>query len=262
MAEDRQVATADGARGAQGARGARPRLDTFIFDLDGTLLDTLPDLVELTNTALREQGFPERSVDEIHSFVGGGAEMLIRLAVPEGTSEERFNITLQRWRDLYPSIGIRYTKPYPHMIEALRELKRRGVRLGVLSNKFDQGVKETIGIYMPGIFEVLHGECDYIPRKPDPTGILYTMRELDGAPERTAYVGDSRNDAATSRRAGTFTISAAWGYTDGELLRAVEPDAVIEDPLELLQFAPAPAEGGEPASAAPATAGPAAGEGE
>ena len=246
---------ADGLReeGANAAGLSRPVIDTFVFDLDGTLLDTLPDLVELTNTALREQGFPERSLEEIYSYVGGGAEMLIRLAVPEGATQEQTDATMYRWRALYSTVGVQLTKPYPHMVEALNELKRRGARLGVMSNKFDAGVQEVIGLFLPGIFEVMHGECDYIPRKPDPTGILYTMKELDGVPERTAYVGDSRNDVDTSKRAGTFSIAASWGYTDGELLRGADPDAVIDDPLELLQFAPAAPE--DAASAASAAAG-------
>lgn len=228
-----------GVQGEMSGEEHAPRagFDTFIFDLDGTLLDTLPDLVVLTNTALREQGFPERTRDEIHSFVGGGAEVLIRMAVPPEATPEQTQVTLERWRELYPVIGLDLTRPYPHMVETLQELKRRGVRLGVLSNKFDQGVQEVIASFMPGLFDVLHGEREGIPRKPDPTGLLRTMDELGAAPERTAYVGDSRNDVATSRNAGVFGVSVTWGYTSSELLGSVNPDAMIDDPMELLDFA-------------------------
>ena len=120
------------------------QFDTLVFDLDGTLLDTLPDLVVLTNAALNEQGFPSRSVDEIHSFVGNGARALIYQAVPTDASPEQAEATMQRWKELYPVIGNKLTKPYPHMEETLVELARRGIAMGVLSNKFDQGVHDVI----------------------------------------------------------------------------------------------------------------------
>ena len=123
-----------------------PVYNTFVFDLDGTLLDTLPDLVELTNEALREQGFPSRTRDEIHSFVGAGAEALIRLAVPATATSEQADATMRRWKELYPIIGNKLTRAYPHMVETLQELKGRGVRLGVLSNKFDAGVHDVINL--------------------------------------------------------------------------------------------------------------------
>lgn len=211
--------------------------DTFIFDVDGTLLDTLPDLVELTNEALREQGFPSRTRDEIHSFVGAGAEALIRLAVPDTATPEQADRTVCRWKELYPIVGNKLTKAYPHIPETLLELKRRGIRLGVLSNKFDKGVHDVIDLYLPGIFDVLHGESASIPRKPDPTGLLRTISELDSAPERTAYVGDSGTDVAVSRNAGVFSIGAAWGYHGAQGLRTAGADAVIEDAGELLRFA-------------------------
>lgn len=214
-----------------------PTFETLVFDLDGTLLDTLPDLVELTNAALHEQGFPSRTRDEIHSFVGAGAEALIRLAVPATATPEQADRTMRRWRELYPVIGNKLTKPYPHMPETLQALKRRGIRLGVLSNKFDQGVHDVINFYLPGLFDVMHGESESIPRKPDPAGLLRTIAELGSTPARTAYVGDSGTDVAVSRNAGVFSIGVAWGYHGGEGLRKAGADAVIEDARELLQFA-------------------------
>lgn len=217
---------------------AIPNFDTFVFDLDGTLLDTLPDLVVLTNTALGEFGFPDRTTDEIHSFVGNGARALMYQAVPEETSADQAEAVMRRWKELYPVIGNKLTKPYPHMPETLAELKRRAIRLGVLSNKFDQGVHDVIDEYLPGLFEVMYGESDQIPRKPDPTGLLRSIDELGSTPSRTAYVGDSPGDVAVSRNAGTFAIGVAWGYHHADALRAAGADVVIEDARELLQFAP------------------------
>ena len=212
------------------------RFDTLVFDLDGTLLDTLPDLVVLTNTALSEFGFPDRTTDEIHSFVGNGARALMYQAVPEGTSADQAEAVMRRWKELYPAIGNKLTEPYPHMPETLAELKRRGIRLGVLSNKFDQGVHDVIDEYLPGLFEVMYGESDQIPRKPNPAGLLRTIDELGSVPERTAYVGDSPGDVKVSRNAGTFAIGVAWGYHDATRLRDANADAVIEDARDLLRF--------------------------
>lgn len=210
--------------------------DTFVFDLDGTLLDTLPDLVEVTNTTLREFGYPTHSTEEIHSFIGNGAPTLIRQAVPQDIPEEQAARVLARWKELYPQIGTRLTTIYPNLDEAVDVLKRRGAKLAVLSNKYEGGVKDVIPQFLPGLFDVMHGECEGIPRKPDPTGLLRTIRELGSTPERTAYVGDSPTDTAVARNAGTFAIGVAWGYHTGDELRAAGADAVLDNPLELLQF--------------------------
>lgn len=214
-----------------------PSFDTFIFDLDGTLLDTLPDLVVLTNAALNEQGFPSRTTDEIHSFVGNGARALMYQAVPADATPEQAEAAMSRWMELYPVIGNKLTKPYPHMEETLAELARRGMGLGVLSNKFDQGVHDVIDAYLPNRFAVQHGECVDIPRKPDPAGLLRSIAELGSTPARTAYVGDSPGDVMVARNAGTFAIGVAWGYHYADDLRSAGADVVVEDARELLQFA-------------------------
>ena len=213
-----------------------PPFDTFIFDLDGTLLDTLPDLVVLTNAALNEQGFPSRTSEEIHSFVGNGARALMYQAVPAEATPEQAEAAMRRWMELYPVIGNKLTKPYPHIEEVLSKLTTQGIKLGVLSNKFDQGVHDVIDAYLPGMFHVKHGERSDIPRKPNPTGLLRTIAELESAPERTAYVGDSPVDVRVSRNAGTFSIGVAWGYHHADDLRAAGADAIIDSALELVRF--------------------------
>ena len=155
--------------------------DTFVFDLDGTLLDTLPDLVVITNQALGELGFPPRSHDEILSYVGNGVRALMCQAVPEGTSSEQTDAAMEHWKALFPGYGNNLTKPYPHMRETLAS-SARGARMGVLSNKFDAGVQQVMNQFMPGTFAVMHGECDGIPRKPDPAGLLRTIEELAPPP--------------------------------------------------------------------------------
>lgn len=217
---------------------ARPLFDTFIFDLDGTLLDTLPDLVVLTNTSLEAFGLPPRTTDEIHSFVGNGAKALIYQAVPEDTDAQITEQVMQRWKDLYSTVGNQLTKPYPHIVETIRDLKRRGVKVGVLSNKFDAGVQAAVDEYLPGLFDVSHGESDEIPRKPNPAGLLRSIDELGSDPQRTVYIGDSPGDIRTARNAGTYAIGVGWGYHTADELREADADAVIMDARELVSWAP------------------------
>ncbi len=214
-----------------------PRFDTFVFDLDGTLLDTLPDLVELTNTALRESGFPERTAAEIRSFVGNGARALMRQAVPQDVGEQAADAAMERWMGLFPTVGNNLAEIYPGIEETLRELKARGMNLGVLSNKFEEGVKEVIRTHLPNTFSVTHGECDEIPRKPNPAGLLRTIRELGSSPARTAYIGDSTGDIAVSRNAGVFSVAVTWGYHDVDRLLEAQPDMLIDHPSKLLKLA-------------------------
>lgn len=213
-----------------------PRFDTFVFDLDGTLLDTLPDLVVLTNAVLRECGFPERTSAEVLSYVGNGVKALMYQAVPQDADEEAVEAAMRRWKELYPQYGYRLTKAYEGIPETVAELERRGARLGVLSNKFDAGVQEVVGAYLPGLFAVAHGESADIPRKPDPTGLLRTIEELGSVPERTVYVGDSTGDVAVARNAGTYAVGVTWGYHEAERLRAAAADLVIDDPRALLDL--------------------------
>lgn len=213
--------------------------DTFIFDLDGTLLDTMPDLVVVTNKTLEHFGYPTHSYEEILGFVGSGAARLIDRAVPEGTSAARCAEALAYWKQLYPEIGLELTKPYEGMTETLAELKTRGCKLAVLSNKYEGGVKDVIPMHFPDAFEVLHGECESIPRKPDPTGLLRTIQELGSTPQRTAYVGDSSGDILVAHRADAFAIGVDWGYNPASSLQEADADVILSSPTELLQLAQA-----------------------
>ncbi len=216
---------------------AQSSFDTFIFDLDGTLLDTMPDLVVVTNKTLEHFGYPTHSYDEILSFVGSGAARLIDRAVPAGTSPQRCAEALAYWKRLYPEIGLELTKPYENMKEALAQLKERGCKLAVLSNKYEGGVKDVIPMHFSNVFDILHGECEIIPRKPDPTGLLLTIEELGSTPERTAYIGDSSGDMLVAHRAGTFAIGVDWGYNPVSSLKEANADVVLSDPMQLLDFA-------------------------
>lgn len=210
----------------------------YIFDLDGTLLDTLPDLVRLTNLVLTEHGWPERTRGEVLSFVGDGGRTLLGRAAPAGTAAIEIDRAFERWRELYPVYGHAQTKPYDGIPELLSHLKASGVKLGVLSNKFDNAVRDVIAEHFPQVFDLARGECAEIPRKPDPTGLLRMMGELDLKANQVAYVGDSTTDVAVAHNANAFSIAVTWGYQSADALRATNPGLIAEEPRRIIEQVP------------------------
>ncbi|MDO4442500.1 MAG: HAD family hydrolase [Slackia sp.] len=210
--------------------------DAFVFDLDGTLLDTLPDLVSVTNETLRRFGHPEHMRDEILAMVGNGLRSLISQAVPAGLPDEAVEEELTYWKAAYDACGHAKTAFYPGMRETLEELKTRGKKLAVFSNKFDGGVKDVMAHFMPGFMDFELGEGP-VPRKPDPEGLLLVARMLEIEPSRIAYVGDSADtDMQVAHNAGCFAIGVSWGYQPVDRLRETA-DALIDRPAQLLDFA-------------------------
>ena len=208
--------------------------DAYIFDLDGTILNTLPDLVNITNMALEERGMPTHTADEVNSYVGAGARVLLQRAAPAGTPDDEIDSILARWKALYPEFGHKYTKPYDGMPEALATLKERDAKLGVLSNKFDAAARSVVGEHFPGVFDLVRGEGPETPRKPDPTGLLRMIADLGTTPDRVAYVGDSGSDMTVAVRAGAYPVGVTWGYRDADELRDCGARTLIEEPGELV----------------------------
>lgn len=206
--------------------------EAYIFDLDGTLLDTLPDLVVLTNMVLEEAGYPSRSRQEIHSFVGGGLGELMRRAASVDIHDAVVEGLMIRWKELYPEHGTGLAKPYPNIDRLIDELREK--KLAVLSNKFDAGAQEIIEQFFPQIFSVVHGESPEIPRKPDPTGLKKTLSELGINPEHAVYIGDSPNDIVTAEGAGTHGIAVSWGYHEKSELVGRGISRIVDDPLDIL----------------------------
>ncbi len=235
---------------ARDGGAAARRFDAFLFDLDGTLLHTLPDLVVLTNMALRAEGYPERTEAEIKSYVGNGVRALMYQAVPSDVTEEAAERALARWMDLFPQYDNGLTRPYPGIESTLVMLRERGCKLGVVSNKFDEGVHQVMNQYLPGLFDVMHGSCEEFPRKPDPTGLLRTIDELGTVPSRVVYVGDSPIDVRTARKAGAYAVGVSWGYHAVEDFAASgdDPDLMIAsapDLVDLVDLADKPSEKGK-----------------
>lgn len=208
----------------------------FIFDLDGTLLHTLPDLVNVTNKALADQGFPPHTPEEILTYVGDGAARLIAQAVPADATPEQAERVFQNFKNFYHDFGIIYTTEFDGITAALEQAKEAGVGLAILSNKFEQGVLDVRDRFFPDLIEIAHGESDAVPRKPDPTGLLLCASELGVAPEECLFFGDSASDMQAAHNAGMEAVAVTWGYQPQERLMAAAPDHVIEKPVDMLRF--------------------------
>lgn len=212
------------------------RYKAIIFDLDGTLLDTLADLAEGTNYALRVNGFPERTIDEIRRFVGNGARKLIERAVPDGQIEAALEKVRQDF-DIYYKVHCKdHTGPYPGIMEMLQELVQQGYSLGVVSNKPDFAVQELIPEYFPGIFTSVSGERQGVAKKPAPDLIREAMKNLQADSSNAVYVGDSEVDLEAAANAGIPCISVAWGFKGRRFLEEQHAGTIIEVPAEVFAF--------------------------
>ena len=212
------------------------RYKAIIFDLDGTLLDTLADLAEGTNYALRVNGFPERTIDEIRRFVGNGAHKLIERAVPDREVEAALE-KVRKDFDIYYKVHCKdHTGPYPGIMEMLQELVQQGYSLGVVSNKPDFAVQELIPEYFPGIFTSVSGERQGVAKKPAPDLIREAMKNLQADSSNAVYVGDSEVDLEAAVNAGIPCISVVWGFKGKKFLEEQQAEMIIEKPSEIQKY--------------------------
>ena len=207
---------------------------TAVFDLDGTLLDTLEDLWRATNAALERHSLPRRSRDEVRLFVGNGVEMLIRRAVPAGTDEETILAVLADFKTTYAAICEDHTKPYDGILDMLAALRERGIRVAVVSNKFDAATKKLCEKYFGDLVEVAIGERAGVRKKPAPDTVHEALKELGVTAEGAVYFGDSDVDIQTARNCGMPCISVTWGLRDEDFLRQSGAKALVDTPEELL----------------------------
>lgn len=207
---------------------------TYIFDLDGTLLDTLGDLAQSTNHALREMGMPERSLVEIRQFVGNGVRKLIERAVPEGTPYDVTEQTLAVFKMHYIDHGLDTTKPYEGIPEMLAELKGRGKNIAVVSNKFYDATQQLCRHFFPDTVSVAIGEREGINKKPAPDTVLEALRQLGVTADGAVYIGDSDVDIKTAENCGMPCISVLWGFRDKDFLIEHGGKTFVETPQEIL----------------------------
>jgi phosphoglycolate phosphatase len=209
---------------------------TYIFDLDGTLLDTIGDLAASVNFALRTHGMPEHSLDDVRRFVGNGVRKLMERAVPNGADNPRFDETFATFRQYYMAHSLDTTRPYEGIPETLAALKARGCHLAVVSNKMMAATQELCHHFFPDTIEVAIGEDEAagIRRKPAPDTVFAALKALGVGKEDAAYVGDSDVDIQTARNAGLPCISVLWGFRDRDFLVSHGAQTFITHPAELL----------------------------
>jgi len=205
-------------------------MKAVLFDLDGTLLNTLEDLTDATNAALAHFGCPRRTMEEVRSFVGNGAERLIRLALPGKADDPDVSEVLAYYKDYYAAHSQVKTCPYGGILEALAEIKRE-FPVAVVSNKPDNATKLLCAQYFGDVFAL--GESSVCPRKPAPDMVHQAMAAI-GA-ESCIYVGDSEVDVLTAKNAGVPCLSVLWGFRDKDTLLEAGADHFCEKPADLLK---------------------------
>ena len=215
--------------------GKMKKQQAILFDLDGTLLNTLDDLTDSVNVTLQAHGFPLRSREEIRKFLGNGSEFLMRSALPEGTKEEVFAACLAEYQAYYKVHMEDKTAPYEGILPLLQKLKESGLRLGVVSNKFDTAVKGLCEKYFPGCIDAAAGEreAEGIRRKPAPDMAFTAAERLGVKSEDCLYIGDSEVDIQTAKNAGMECISVCWGFRDAEFLEQAGATRLVQTPEEL-----------------------------
>lgn len=209
---------------------------TVIFDLDGTLLNTLEDLKDAVNAALSMHQFPKRTLEEVQSFVGNGVRQLILKAVPENTKAEEAEACLTDFKAYYNLHSQDKTKPYEGILKLLETLKENQINIAVVSNKYEQAVKELCKHYFGACIMAAVGDMDDVPKKPAPDSVCRALRELEASVEDAVYVGDSEVDVETAKNAGMSCIGVSWGFRGRRFLEEAGADCIIDAPEELLDF--------------------------
>ncbi len=207
-----------------------------IFDLDGTLLNTLGDLRAATNHALEVRGLPPHSMEEIRQFIGNGIRLLICRAMPEGTPEAEIDAALDDFKAYYAAHIHDRTVPYDGIPQLLTALRKHGIKVAVLSNKIDSASQQLIEYFFPGKTDVVFGEHVGVPRKPDPTSCRMVMQQLGVQPEQVLYVGDSGTDMQTAKNAGLYAVGVTWGFRSKEVLLKYGADVLVHRPEQILQI--------------------------
>ena len=208
--------------------------ETYIFDLDGTLLSTLDDLAASTNYALRWTGMPERTVEEVRMFVGNGVKLLMERAIPNGINNPKFEETYAKFREHYMEHNLDTTCPYEGIPELLCELKRRGKKLAIVSNKFYAATQELAKHFFPDMIEVAIGERDSIRKKPAPDTVLEALKQLGASKDNAVYIGDSDVDIMTAKNCNLPCISVLWGFRDKDYLVKHGGTIFVDKPSEIL----------------------------
>ena len=206
-----------------------------VFDLDGTLLNTLDDLFLSVNKILSDHGYKTRSKNEVRSYLGNGVRALLDLALPE---EERFHTDelLPEFKEYYDLHKEDNTAPYAGVKEAVAEIKKAGVKCAIVSNKFDAAVQELKNVTFSGLIDFACGEREGVKPKPAPDGVFLAMQALGADPAETVYVGDSEVDLATANNSGLKCVAVSWGFRDRDELVKRGAKNIADTPDQMKDF--------------------------
>ncbi len=210
-------------------------MELVIFDMDGTILNTLDDLADSTNVILERAHFPARSRDEVRQFVGNGILKLIERAVPSNTDEATIQALFHQFNDYYKDHCSIKTCPYEGIVEAICQLRNEGVKIAVVSNKGDYAVQSLSLQYFPGLIDYAVGEREGISRKPAPDSVNEVLRYFQCPIDKAVYVGDSDVDIQTARNANLDCISITWGFRNKDFLIAHGAATLVSSPGELIE---------------------------
>lgn len=208
----------------------------IIFDLDGTLLNTVKDLHIALNHALKMHDFPLKTEEETVGLLGNGIDILVAGAIEGGKTNPLFEETYATFRKYYTAHLNDYTQPYDGIIELLTELKSRNIKMGIVSNKFDEGVKELANKYFNGLISHAVGTSETIKKKPSPDAVFALIKELNAQEETNYYVGDSDVDINTANNANIPCISVSWGFFSRQKLEQIKAQTIIDKPSQLLNI--------------------------
>jgi phosphoglycolate phosphatase len=196
-----------------------PNYETVIFDMDGTLLDTLDDLTDSVNAAMHEYGFPLRDREDVRRFIGNGVRRLVERSAPENTPPQDIERCLEILRVYYQDHMQDKTKPFDGIVPMLARLREEGVRLAIVSNKYDAAVAALAEKFFGDLILVAIGESEAVRRKPEPDSVFEALRRLGADPSRAVYVGDSEVDVQTAANADIAVIAVTWGFRPRKTLR-------------------------------------------
>lgn len=212
------------------------KYNTYIFDLDGTILDTLDDLSNAVNFAMRSKGYPERTVDEVRNFIGNGIRVLIKRAVPQDTGDEDYEQALELFTKYYLEHIADYTKPYDGIVDVINSLRKSGCKVAVVSNKAHFAAQAVVKDFFGDIFDTVVGKKDEFPSKPEPDSLLYTIKSLGADKEKCIYIGDSDVDVLTAHNAGLPCIGVTWGNRDEDVLVKSGAEYIARTPSDILKI--------------------------
>ncbi len=212
------------------------KYNTVIFDLDGTLLNTLEDLTDSMNYILEKYSCPKKTIKEICSYVGNGIRLLVERAVPNGAENPNFEAMLKEFLAYYEIHCNDKTAPYEGVVELLRTLKKKGYKLAIVSNKFDSAVKDLAKLYFKDTISVAIGESEGVRKKPAPDTVIKALEELGSEKDSSIFIGDSEVDFQTAKNTEIDCISVLWGFRTKEFLSSLGATVFAETPDEVLSI--------------------------